>query len=260
MQNDKQTVNEESQVASKPGIDDVTIKVLYDNNPYANGLETAWGFSALISGTEKNILFDTGGNGQLLLNNMQKLDINPNDIDLVALSHIHGDHTGGLGSLLGKNSSVTVYLPASFPVKFNRLVQEHGAKIVEVEQPLKICENVYSTGRLGKLIKEHSLIIRTRAGSVIITGCAHPGILKMVGAARDLAQGDILLVLGGFHLEWAIKAKIEKTISAFKQQDVQYVGPCHCTGEKARSLFEKYFGQNYINIGAGKVITTADLH
>jgi len=72
-------------------------------------------------------------------------------------------------------------------------------------------------------------------------------------------KDDILLVMGGFHLEWATKGRIEKIISAFKQLGVRYVGPCHCSGQKARSLFEKHFGSNYINIGAGKVITLTDL-
>jgi len=65
--------------------------------------------------------------------------------------------------------------------------------------------------------------------------------------------------MGGFHLEWATKTKIEKIISAFKQYGVRFVAPCHCTGEKGRYLFEKHFGENYINIGAGKVITLSDL-
>ena len=256
----------------------MTITVVYDNNPYKEGLETAWGFGCVITGAEKTILFDTGGDGSILLNNMEKLAIDPNSIDTVVLSHIHPDHTGGLNSFLEKNSDVTVYLPKSFPKKFKDNVKSYGSKIVEVEQSLKICENVYSTGQLGKLIpvaelKEQSLVIRTEAGLVVITGCAHPGIVKIVNTAKESLKDDILLpapvapaqvtqtqvVIGGFHLEWATKGKIEKIISAFKKSNVRYVGPCHGSGDKARRLFEKHFGKNYINIGAGKVITMADL-
>ena len=238
---------------------DISITVVYDNNPYKQGLETAWGFSCLITGQEKTILFDTGGDGSLLLGNMEKLAVDPNKIDIVVLSHIHGDHTGGLGSLLEKNPKMGVYLPKSFPTKFKDNVQAHGAKMVEVEQPIKICENVYSAGQPGKWIKEQSLIIQTDKGLILITGCAHPGIVNIVNIAKDLVKDDFLLVMGGFHLEWASRGKIEKIISAFEQWHVRYVGPCHCSGHKARSLFEKHFGKNYINIGAGKVITLADL-
>ncbi len=258
---------------------DMNITVVHDNNLFKEGLETAWGFSAFITGTGKTILFDTGGDGSILLDNMEKLAIEPNSIDTVVLSHIHGDHTGGLNSFLEKNSDVTVYMPKSFPKKFKDKILSFGSKIVEVEQSLEICKNVYSTGQLGKLIpvaelKEQSLIVQTGKGLIVITGCAHPGIVKIINTAKDLLGGpalrsagrltaeskdDILLVMGGFHLEWATKGKIEKIISAFEKLGVRYVGPCHCTGHKARSLFEKRFGENYINLGAGKVVTTADL-
>ncbi len=241
----------------------MTITIIYDNNPYKQGLKTNWGFSCLVTGIEKSILFDTGPDGSLI-SNMEKLAIEPKTIEIVVLSHIHSDHTGGLNSFLQKNSNVTVYLPESFPQKFKDNVEGHGAKIVDVEQPLKICEDVYSTGQVRGWIKEQSLIIRTSKGLVIITGCAHPGIVKIVDTAKSIMKDDILLpapqvVMGGFHLEWMTKGKIEKIISTFKQMGVQNVGPSHCTGEKARALFEKHFGGNYINVGAGKVITIEDL-
>ena len=237
----------------------MTITVLYDNNSYRQGLETRWGFSALVTGTEKTILFDTGP-GCSLLDNMEKLGIQPNSIDIVVLSHVHGDHTGGLGSFLEKNPDVTIYLPKLSPARFKNSLKKYHAKIVEVEKPLKICENVHSTGLLGKWRKEQSLIIRTDKGLIIIAGCAHHGIVRIVNTAKDLLKDDILLAMGGFHLEWATKRKIEKIISAFKQAHVRYVGLGHCSGHKTRSLFERHFAKNYINIGAGKIITIADLH
>jgi 7,8-dihydropterin-6-yl-methyl-4-(beta-D-ribofuranosyl)aminobenzene 5'-phosphate synthase len=235
-----------------------TITVVYDNNPHKPGLDNAWGFSCLITGAEKSILFDTGPDDSLL-NNMKKLEIGPGSIDVVILSHIHGDHTGGLNGFLEKNPDVTVYLPKSFPAKFKDSMVSRRAKIVEVEQFVKICEDVYSTGQLGKWIKEQSLIIKTDKGLIVITGCAHPGIVKIVNTARDLLKDDVLLVVGGFHLEWTGKGRIERIISAFRQVGVRYVGPCHCSGEEARTLFEGHFSKNYINIGAGKVILMADL-
>lgn len=244
----------------------IGITVTYDNHPCKQGLETEWGFAAFITGTEKNILFDTGG-GRVLLDNMQKLAIEPYSIDMVVLSHIHGDHTGGLSSFLEKNSDVIVYLPSVFPKKLKDNAREHGAKIIEVKGSVQICENVYSTGQLGKLIEEQSLIIRTDKGLVVMTGCAHPGIVNIVNTAKALMRvlpkggpkDDILLVMGGFHLEWVTKGRIKKIISAFKQLGVRYVGPCHCSGHRARSLFEKHFGSTYINIGAGKVVILNDL-
>ncbi len=144
------------------------------------------------------------------------------------------------------------------PPRWVFIARNSGAKIIEAEDSLQICENVYSTGWLGKWIKEQSLIIRTDKGLVVIIGCAHPGIVNIINTVKNLMKDDIFLVMG-FHLEWATKGRIEKTISTFKRLGVRYVGPCHCSGYKARSLFEKHFGSNYINLGTGKVITLADL-
>ncbi|MEE9370172.1 MAG: MBL fold metallo-hydrolase [Sedimentisphaerales bacterium] len=240
-------------------MEDISITVVCDNNPYREGLETAWGFSAVIAGAEKTILFDTDGDGPMLLGNMERLAIDPQSIDLVVLSHIHGDHTGGLDGFLEKNSGVSVYMPMSFSKKFKDGVASCGAKVVEVERPLEICENVYSTGQIGRLIKEQSLVIRTGKGLVVMVGCAHPGIVKIINTVKGFLSDDILLVMGGFHFEWATKGKIKRVISAFEELGVRYVGLCHCTGDKASDLFEEHFGENYINVGAGKVVTTADL-
>ena len=190
---------------------------------------------------------------------MKKLKIETNSIDAVVLSHIHPDHTGGLEGFLAENPDVTVYLPGSFPAKFKDKVRDHEAKTVEIEGPMKICTNVHSTGQLGKRIKEQALIIRTERGLILITGCAHPGIVNVVNAVNDMVKEDMFLVTGGFHLEWTGKRKIEKIISSFKRSGVKKTGPCHCTGEKSRSLFEENFGRNYIHVGAGKEILLSDL-
>jgi len=264
---------EENAPISSPGVKDLAITVVYNNNPCGRESAGGWGFSAMLAGTEKNILFDTGPDSSLLwagrrrkaspsglaADSMETLEKDPKSIDIIVLSHIHSDHSGGLWGFLEKNANVTIYLPESFPKKFKDRTTSAGANTVEVKEPLEICENVYSTGQLGKWKKEQSLIIRTEAGMIVMAGCAHPGILNIVKKARDLIKDDILLVMGGFHLEWARGAKIEKIISAFDQWGVRYVGPCHCCGHKAMSALEKHFGKNYINVGAGTVITLSDL-
>ena len=237
---------------------DIKITIVFDNNPYKEGLETGWGFSCLIERAEKSILFDTGPGGSLL-GNMEKLDIEPKSIDTVVLSHIHPDHTGGLDSFLEKNSDVTVYLPGAFPEGFKDTVRSQGAQVIEVEQSVEICNHVWSTGQLGRLMKEQSLVIRTVSGLVVLAGCSHPGIENIMRKAKELFEDIILLVMGGFHLEWQGKRKIQRVISLFKKNDVQYVGLCHGSGNRAKSLFEEYFGGNYINAGAGKVISIANL-
>jgi len=235
------------------------ISVIYDNNSYKEGLETGWGFSCVIKGLEKTILFDTGGDGQRLLANIKKLGIDPKQIDVIVLSHIHEDHVGGLNSFLRKNTHAIIYLPISFPQSFKDEVKGYGAKVVEVHKPLKICENVYSTGELGTGIKEQSLIVRTDKGLIVITGCAHPGVVEILNKVRDLMKDNFLLLMGGYHLGGKGKGELEKIVSSFKKLGVRYIGPCHCAGDTAREVLKEEYQKNFINVGVGKVITTEDL-
>jgi len=131
-------------------------------------------------------------------------------LDVVVLSHIHGDHTGGLAGFLKENHHVTVYALQSFPESIKQTVRRVGAKLVEVHVPVQICENVYSTGELGAEIREQSLVVETNRGVIVITGCAHPGIVCIVEQARELRGRPVYLVLGGFHLSSASQAEIDR--------------------------------------------------
>lgn len=232
----------------------IVITVTYDNNEYDQTLQTAWGFSCFIRGTEKTILFDTGGNGKVLLSNMSRLKIDPLEVEVVILSHIHHDHVGGLASFLGKNPNVTVYLPRSFPASLKDEVQTYGAHTVNVGESLRICDNVYSTGELGTRIREQSLVINTERGLIVITGCAHPGILKVLRKTKEILKTNVYLVMGGFHLKDVSHAEIDKVVEEFRKEGVERVGPCHCSGNLARKLFRKAYGKDFIRVGVGKVI------
>ena len=232
-----------------------TIAITYDNNPYDDRLRTAWGFSCLLRLPEKTILFDTGGDSSILLDNMDQLQIDPKEIDIVVLSHIHGDHVGGLGGILNQNSDVTVYLPASFPQSLKEDVKLYGAEVKEIHEPRELFDGVYTTGELNGGIKEQSLIVKTDEGLVIITGCAHPGVVNIVQKAREIAGDRVYLLLGGFHLGGASASKIESIIDSFEQLGVERVAPCHCSGDSARRLLREHYGEGYIECGVGRRVT-----
>jgi 7,8-dihydropterin-6-yl-methyl-4-(beta-D-ribofuranosyl)aminobenzene 5'-phosphate synthase len=234
-----------------------TITVTYDNNPYDDRLKTAWGFSCLVRLPERVILFDTGGDSSILLHNMEQLQIDPEEIDVVVLSHIHGDHVGGLGGILNQNSDVTVYLPASFPQSLKEEIKLYGAEVQEVHEPRELFEGVYTTGELNGGIREQSLIVKTDQGLVIITGCAHPGVVNVVQKAREIADDKVYLLLGGFHLGGASASKIESIIDSFERLGVERVAPCHCSGDSARRLLQEHYGEDYIECGVGRRITLA---
>ena len=230
---------------------DLNLTILYDNNPYVKNLKVKWGFSCLIESSEDTILFDTGGDGSTLLENMEKLKINPGKINKVVISHIHYDHIGGLMDFLKENNKVCVYILKSFPESVKKKIKKTGAKLIEVRDFLRISKNVYSTGELGTWIKEQSLIIKTKEGLVIITGCAHLGIVNIIRKAKRLFKDDVYLVLGGFHLSGMSISKIEKIVEDFKNEKVKMVAPCHCSGDLARKIFEKNYGDNFILAGCG---------
>ncbi|MBW2324375.1 MAG: MBL fold metallo-hydrolase [Deltaproteobacteria bacterium] len=233
---------------------DLDLTIIYDNNPYGDRLETRWGFSCYLKGAEKVILFDVGGDGSVLLGNMEKLKIDPKTVDLVVLSHIHYDHIGGLSHFLMKNPHVTVYMPRSLPQSVKEKVRLAGAQFIDVHKPIKICKHVYSTGELGIFIKEESLIIKTRKGLVVLTGCAHPGVVNIVKRAKEMLKSDVYLVLGGFHLCWMKLSQVKKIISGVKKESVKKVAPCHCSGDLARKQFKKVFVKDFILVGVGKTI------
>ncbi len=253
-------VTEQTMNASEgPALKDLTIRIVQDNYSCSDQLETAWGFAAYVTGPQENILFDTGSDGALLRGNMAKLALDPNRVETVVLSHNHADHTGGLVGFLKQNANVDLYCLKSFPAPFKETVRGYGVRLLQVERPQLICQNVYSTGQMGTRIPEQALVVRTERGLVVLTGCAHPGVVRMVEKVRALHEEEILLVMGGFHLGWAQTSEIKQIIRALKDLGVRYVAPTHCSGDKARTLFHERFGAHYLSVGVGKTITLADL-
>jgi len=196
------------------------ITILYDNN--ANpGFKSGWGFSCLVDSGQK-ILFDTGDSGEKLMYNFEKLSIDPKSVDKVVLSHSHWDHVDGLEGFQRLNHKAEIVYPKAF------------------SQLTEISAGIYSTGVLGRLIKEQSLVTHTEKGNVVITGCAHPGLGKIINKAKQL--GEIYGVVGGFHGFF----KLEKL------QGVQLIAPCHCT-RYVEAIKQKYPAE-FMEIKAGSVI------
>jgi 7,8-dihydropterin-6-yl-methyl-4-(beta-D-ribofuranosyl)aminobenzene 5'-phosphate synthase len=232
----------------------VTFTIVYDNNSYDPELQTAWGFACLVETGEATVLFDTGGDGPTLLGNMAKLGIDPLTIETVVLSHIHGDHVGGLTGLLDAGTRPTVYVPDDFPASFKNGVSIR-ADLVEVTGPMEIGPGLYTTGQVGSAIVEQALAVETADGLVVVTGCAHPGVVEMVDRASAVLGGDVLLVMGGFHLGSATQGQIGGVIDGFRRLGVRMVAPCHCTGDRARQFLAESFGSDCITAGVGRVIT-----
>ncbi len=233
------------------------IHVVYDNHSAKPGLESAWGFAALVEHEDERVLFDTGGSGSTLLSNMGVMEIDPKTIDTVVLSHIHKDHTGGLPLLLAEGVRPAVLVLPSFSTRYKQGL-ESQVDVVEVTSNQRISPRIYTTGEIPGSPPEQALVLDTTEGLIILTGCAHPGIEQIVRQVKRTYQEEIYLVMGGFHLGGASPGQVKEIIRSFQGLGVLHVAPCHCTGTRAMALFEEAYGDHYLDVGAGTVIVIED--
>lgn len=214
------------------------LRIVYDNEA-KEGLESDWGFACLLE-AEKKILFDTGASAEILSRNMQRLGLKKEDIEIIALSHEHWDHIGGLDAVLHQN--VAVYVPRSFTRGTKKRIEEKAAEVVEVSGPADIVPGVHTTGELraGAGIKEQSLVLDTKEGVVVLTGCAHPGLENILEAAKRF--GELYGVIGGFHGFDNLKSL----------ETLKMIIPCHCTVHKEE--IRRQYSEKAVWCGAGVVI------
>ena len=231
----------------------ITFSILYDNYSFQDGLQADWGFSCLIQGLDQTILFDTGANQKILLANMEKLGTDPGSVDIIFLSHEHYDHTGGLKGFLDVNPEASVFLPDFFPDNIKKTISDAGSRMVFIDQPQPIIKGVFTTGVINGWIKEQSLVLETEKGLVLITGCAHPRITKIITFTKEYFKQNIHLVFGGFHLGGFEEKEIREIIHLFRKAGVEKVGPTHCSGIEARTLFKDEYGKNFLELGTGKI-------
>lgn len=218
------------------------ITIVYDNTSIKSNLVAEWGFSCFIEINDKKILFDTGGNGKILLENLNNLNIDPRIFDDIVISHPDFDHIGGLSHILILNQNAIIHTPISFKgIRYPNQVRYY-------DRPTEIYDNIFTTGELGK--REQSLAIKTKKGLVLIIGCGHPGVTKIIETLLEFTEiidsfsgfGNIYAVVGGLHGfdEFEVLQNIEK------------VCPTHCT--KYIDKIERLFPEKFIKGGVGTII------
>ena len=211
------------------------IRILYDDAPGAERMIPAHGFSCLIEKNGERVLFDTGWDSNILFANAARIDLM--SIEKIVVSHAHWDHMGSLPALLPFDSAKKVYFPSA--TENMRREIEKRAELIMEEEPTEVAKGIYTTGLMGDDIKEQSLVIKERKGLVIIAGCAHQGVGKIIERARDFGDKTYALI-GGLH--------------DFDELDllkgIDLIVPCHCTVEKERILEEF----NSIRCGVGTEI------
>ena len=262
------------------------ITVLFDAFGKSSAMQRDWGYAALIEYGGKRILFDTGNNPDILAQNAKVKGIDLSRLDFVIMSHRHGDHMGGMGYLLSVNPKVKIYAPkegfgvygADLPSTFYRkdaslppeqryydgappAVMRFGsawpdANFELIDKTTEITPGIHLIALVsdnpGTLeLREISLAINTPDGIVLIVGCSHPGIDKIVAAAAAI-NSRIHVIAGGFHLLISNDQEIEKIVATLRDTfKVAFVAPGHCTGEPTFSALKKAFGDRSLYAGLG---------
>jgi len=277
-----------SSVSAQSGATQIT--VLYDAFGKTSTMKKDWGFSALIEYGGKRILFDTGNNADIFAHNVEAKGIDLRQLDFAVVSHRHGDHTSGLNHLLRINPAVQIYAPqenfgvfgAALPSTFYRRNETlppdmryfdgrppdtlrfgspwpQGnftwvAKTTEVAPGFHLIL-LNGTWGVDLEVKEISLAIDTPDGIVLIVGCSHPTLEKIVDAARSAINKPIHLILGGTHLLPAKDDQVKSLAASLRDdRNVRYIAPVHCTGEPAFAILKETFGDRYIYAGLGTTV------
>lgn len=264
------------------------ITILVDAFGEQPKLHQDWGYAALVEYGGRRILFDTGNDSAGFEENVRRLGVDLTRLDGVVISHRHGDHTAGLRYLLTVNPTVKIYVPddeafggptpavffrqpePSLPTKmryFNGAVPEvipHGSAwtdatfvrvsdTLEIAPGLRLVRNISPTQHFSET-PELSLVIDTPKGQVVVVGCSHPGIERIV-ASVVTRDPDILMIVGGLHLVTAPGAEIERLAESLRDKwRVDRIAPGHCTGELTFAVLQRIFGRNYEYAGVGTVI------
>jgi 7,8-dihydropterin-6-yl-methyl-4-(beta-D-ribofuranosyl)aminobenzene 5'-phosphate synthase len=270
--------------------DKAEITVLYDAFGKTSTMRKDWGFSAFIEYGGKRILFDTGNNAEIFAHNAQAKRIDLTTLDFAVVSHRHGDHTSGLNHLVTVNPDVEIYAPqenfgvfgAALPGTFYKRdtslppemryfdgnppetlrfgsawPQGNFTWITETTEVAPGFHLILLKGPWGVDldVMEISLAIDTPDGIVLIVGCSHPTIEKIVEAARSVIDKPVHLVFGGTHLLPATPDEITRIATALRDESqVAWIAPVHCTGEPAFAILKESFGDRYLYAGLGTTL------
>lgn len=263
------------------------VTILYDAFGRPSAMTQDWGYSAFVEYAGKRILFDIGNNPTIFARNVEAAGVDLKKLDFVVLSHRHLDHTASLNHLLDLNPDVKIYVPrdgvfgGSLPSKFyrrqNSLPDEMryfagkpgepltsgvpwlNGKFVMVDSTLEVMPGVHLISLISesagtKELPELSMAIATPRGLVVVAGCSHPGIERIVAAAARI-EPQVHSVFGGLHLPSASDKEIARiAVALHDRYKVERIAPGHCTGEPAFYHFKKTWKDRYTYAGLGSVV------
>ena len=218
--------------------------------------------------------------------NVEALGIDLASLDFAVISHRHGDHTSGLAYVLEKSPRLPIWVPkeiygvfgSSLPGTFYprcptlptdmryydgfppELIRHgtpwRGADFRDVDATREVAPGVTVLHTVSSMpgtveMPELTLSLRVGEGQVIIAGCSHPGIEKILaGAGTDATP--VACMFGGLHWVLTPEAEIERMAKVLRERwSVKRVAPGHCTGEPGFAALQRAYGGDYLYAGLG---------
>ena len=232
---------------------ELEIRVIYDNTSAQPGIQEDWGYAALVDFRGHRILFDSGTKPDLFLTNLSKMQIDPASITQAMISHEHRDHRSGIYKLYPLHRRLTTHFLDRFPAEAFAEAEQVGMTPRRVSGPMQLAPGLWTTGAIEGDPPEQSLVIETSKGLVLMTGCSHPGIVKIVQTVEKQRGVDsIRMLIGGFHLFRAGADEIDVMGNRLRALGVRRIVPAHCTGDLAKEKFAALWKDDYGTAGAGK--------
>jgi 7,8-dihydropterin-6-yl-methyl-4-(beta-D-ribofuranosyl)aminobenzene 5'-phosphate synthase len=245
------------------------------------------GLAFLIEGEDGKVLFDTGQSGTVLEHNLRLLEVEPAELDAVAISHGHYDHTGGLPALLRRVRPDTP-LHAS-PELFRGRFSQRDGKIEDVglslsheelagqmrlvlnTEPQEVISGVWTTGQISErphpqgssayhrmrhgdalvadaYLDDMSLVLRSGSDLLVLCGCCHAGLLNTLEHVQRAFEGRVVVVAGGLHLTSASTDELQHIGEILAAMPgLRQVCPNHCSGEAAFVALTQILGSSIVH-------------
>ncbi len=274
------------------------ITTLSENTAGAGDLLAEWGLSFLIETGQETILFDAGKTVSTSHNAAGLgIDLGRIDKIVLSHGHSdHTGGLRHLLRSMRREVEIIAH-PGIWSNKYRRRegkkdryvgipfqrqeLESLGARFTLTSEPVRVTEDIITTGEVpmvtayetmdpGLFIKQDNgwqrddllddlaLVINTASGLVVVSGCAHRGIINTLFRARELTGTEkIHAVLGGAHLIDAPGERIRRTISAFKEIGVKKLRLCHCTSLPAISQLAHEFSDSFFFNITGTVFELA---